>query len=365
MSLFVSPASALPSPEAPPPLSDAEKNIMNLIEDGVKKDKQFEAAQDRTNAAWARRDYDAVLELLDEQEDLGIKRQQLLDEALDRVAKNYGIEPQNGTIRGGGLLAGAKGSWRPKFYDDNAHFLRVKGPDGYHFLQIPQNAAVESPELAKTLDDGETAVRLKAFEIAIRDGNPRYLASTLYHESVHFQRLVSFGWGPGRWDEEWVAYEKELQNAKNIPLPQDEIDQVAALRDMFRQKVIYGRIDPLAAGPGPYTSREQERFNEMGFNRVNEWLDAIRKQKETARSLRGDNAAQIAASQRLERWAHFRLWSLYACQYIEGVHEGDPEWGNQQKIRDAENFYRHYLTNNLVVFGPGEIQTHGAQLKRR
>lgn len=64
---------------------------------------------------------------------------------------------------------------------------------------------------------------------------------------------------------------------------------------------------------------------------------------------------RLVAAMREARWAQFRLWTLYACEYIDGVHEGDPEWGAPDRIRARDDFLRGYLRDHLVVMAGTEI----------
>ena len=105
----------------------------------------------------------------------------------------------------------------------------------------------------------------------------------------------------------------------------------------------------------PFPTKEQEAFNRAAFEKQGaeerEYAALVRR----VDALRRERRERQAAAERDARWAKFKVWTLYACSYIHGVHQGDPEWGRPDAIRAKEEAYRKYLRSGLVVMAKDEI----------
>ena len=274
----------------------------------------------------------------------------------------YGIKPEGDTVNGG-LVGGVKTYWKPKFYDNNAGFKRVEDKYGfYHYLRFDQVvAATPGKELyvqvAQTIDNGEVAVRYEGFKIAAAIGNPRYLASQVYHESVHYARLTSTGWGDGplAWaeDEEAIAYEEELKKADDFHLTRDEKQAIKELRDEAK---VAKRETPA------YTTPSKSDYNGGIYNdprmQYPDQLARIQGEiKELSESLRRarERRERRAESDRRLRWIKLKEWSMYMCLYMRGTQYGDREWGNPKEIEARDRAYRDYVLTHYVVLPKDEL----------
>jgi hypothetical protein len=212
--------------------------------------------------------------------------------------------------------------------------------------------------------DGKVTIYPAIMDWSIFTDDPGPLAGAIYHELHHYNDLITAGWDDHE-QMEIRAFGASLTTV-NIFWPESTPDGRFHVRKKIRDAL--GKIiaanqknvdDGTTHSPFPNAIQEdryKKKVAEIAADETAYQDLAARVEKEKRDS---ENRA-TAALQNL-RWQKFRIWSLYACLYIDGVHETDPEWGNPDRIRARDEFYRDYLRSNLVVMDKDEID---AGLKR-
>ncbi|MBI4678518.1 MAG: hypothetical protein HY748_13145 [Elusimicrobia bacterium] len=206
-----------------------------------------------------------------------------LDQAIEKTVDAYGICPKGeGTIQNGDIMKGTKVPWQVKFFDQGETIREVKNAKGYlRYIDVP--AAYEE-DRAITKDDGFTAVRIAAFRAAAKEGDPSSLAGTLYHEAVHYTRLVTrdsthAGWKTKE-EEEDFALDKKLKAAVILGLSADQIKKTERARADYvepAREIAAGR----RKGTLLFLASIQETRNQEQFMRLKRLKDTV--EEETGR----------------------------------------------------------------------------------
>lgn len=274
---------------------------MLLVNQGLAARNRFLAAQ--IEARKAKDAGDLELEYLKLQDVYLAKKemQYSLDAALSATARFYGFRPEDeekSVING--PLAGLKPGWSAAYYDDGTYYRQVKGPNGFHYLKIKQTLLNDEDQrqLGTTMDDGLIVIRLKAFEDAQELDSPRVLASILYHETVHYNALVTTGWSPMGQVE---AYAEEVRQADILGLTKTERQAIVRLRDDAQTNLDAALKDPAKRHPS-FVRPEDEVVNRRNFGEVEKELAKMKEYRE-------DLGARVAKARR-EREIHRHLRSL-------------------------------------------------------
>lgn len=298
------------------------------------------------------------------------------NESLVLTAKYYNFRPKDtsGTKIQGGPIKGQPATWRAKYYENKEHFRKVPAPDGYHYLRIKpiDSKAVEvAVAVAVTKDDGEIAVRESLFRW-INDDEDKgvdLLAVTLYHETAHYNILISSS-PPKTWIEhELAAKEAELGQMAvfggngHLEWYKSSLNEdFARYRDAIANP--QGK-DPHFFDSG-YETRELEAANKHEYEKeerrqagLKQYEESLRQEVEKLTSQRkAEEEARRRKTEEMERyarWSALKLWTLYACSYIRGVRYGDPEWGDPVRISALDQFYQEYIGGHFVVLDRTEL----------
>lgn len=234
-------------------------------------------------------------------------------------------------------------------------YRAIKGSDGaLHYLSDNIGDNGREDALAFTDPDGRTLLFTDVMGHVADQRDPGVLALTLHHENVHYRELITTGWDSYE-EMEIRAYTASL-NVVDTFIPATYSDFRTVLKDSmssviadFTERVRTGNVR------SPFPSPEQERYNREAFEKQEaeekEYAALVQRVDRTRREQR----ERQAALQKDLRWSKFKVWTLYACTYINGFHPGDPEWGRPDLIRAREAVLRGYLRNGLVVMAKDEI----------
>ncbi len=179
--------------------------------------------------------------------------------------------------------AGLVAIWKPELLYDTKSFRRVSGMDGQnHFLGGEINLTETG---AGTSPDGKVVILRQIFENASRAGNPGLLGYLLHHESQHFTDLVTRG--RDDYDQgELRAYTQSLKMADVFELSEDDKTFFRNRKKEHRQKIEGGRRGSLFPTP------EQEKLNEMKYDKIQTELEQFRKMSERLRKQVDEERAQ-------------------------------------------------------------------------
>lgn len=234
-------------------------------------------------------------------------------------------------------------------------YRAIKGADdSLHFISDDPKGIGHDDALAMTDPDGRTALFSETMELAAANREPGILALTIHHENHHYRELITTGWDTHE-QMEIRAFSASL-DAVDTFIPASNPELREAIKESI-SGVIAANDAALRAGDihSPFPSKEQERFNREAFEKQEAEEREYAALVQQVDRLRRERRERQASAERELRWQKFKVWTLYACSYVNGVHEGDPEWGRPDMIREREEAYRKYLRSGLVVMTKGEI----------
>jgi hypothetical protein len=257
----------------------------------------------------------------------------------------------------GAWSEGLRVKWEPGF--QSPVYRSVVRKDGRaHFLKDDPVGRDGSSASGITDPDGKVMIFFPAMAWTIRSGDPGILASVIYHESVHFQDLVTRGWDTHEGLE--LRAIKATLKAADILFPERSQDGTIEIRRRMKAYLradisrLQSAVDEQRTHP-PFPDSDQEKLyaerfaaqesEEADYSRL---AAAVKREDE-------DELDKAKVERRKTRWSQFQAWTMYSCEYILGPQEGDPAWGRPDRIRAREEFDRAYLRNHLVVLSKEEI----------
>lgn len=235
------------------------------------------------------------------------------------------------------------------------HIREIRGIDStlHYISDVPEGSGSEQVA-ALTDPDGRTTLLSLVMKFAETTREPGVLALAIHHEEHHYRELITTGWDSHE-QMEIRAFSKSAGMVDSF-IPDSNPDLRMAIKDAIAG-IIAAKAAGLQAGDihSPFPSDEQEKSYRRAFElqEAEERAYAILLQR--VGQLRRERRERQAAAERELRWQKFKVWTLYACSYVNGVHEGDPEWGRPDLIREREETYRKYLRSGLVVMAKDEI----------
>lgn len=353
-------AAMLPMVAFADPTPEQKTSILMAAEEGL-------AAEAEREAAWISRGRfskagDAESELIYWTSARAAERR--MKEAFDRAIRlaepAYNLTPaappdpraQKPSSPQGAWSAGLPAPWFPDF--QVPRYRAIKGSDGaMHYASEDPDDAPEGAA-ALTAPDGKVTIFLSVMRLAVAYGEPGVLATAIHHETEHYRELVTTGWDTHE-QGEIRANRANLARVDDF-IPATSAYPREALKDFLRQRIA---ADERAVAEGlthsPFPSRDQESEYRRRYRSQEAWERMYEDLVRRVEALRRERSEQVAAAKREIRWQGLRLWSLYACQYIDGVHQGDPEWGRPDLIRARENALRSHLRSRLVVVAKDEV----------
>ncbi|TPW22006.1 MAG: hypothetical protein FD126_126 [Elusimicrobia bacterium] len=151
-----------------------------------------------------------------------------LDASFEKTSasaeKNFHVGPhsRNGKIHGG-LFTGGRTHWNPILGTEETFFKVERGKDSPIYLRFQKKETAKEVTLGQLLDDGRVVISINALQLAAKARNPAILASTLEHESVHFDRMLSQDGMVGHAQNETAAYQRIIDIAGDIGLDADHV----------------------------------------------------------------------------------------------------------------------------------------------
>lgn len=212
LALFVILASAEPIPAS----KAAQDEIVKQVKIGMKAYKEYLVFSEEESFWREKFDLEGSLDAEDVQKWYAAERErqnrlakmnERFNEAVKLTRSAYQVNPASveKAIKGGPIDQ-MTAKWEPKFFHERMRNKGMKDKSGdWVFLRDEFKGRGGT-----TLANGEVLVHLDPFMDAIKYGNPGALAYVLYHESVHFQDLVTKGWS-SRSKIETDAYGKSLK----------------------------------------------------------------------------------------------------------------------------------------------------------
>lgn len=257
----------------------------------------------------------------------------------------------------GRWTSGLGAPWSATFALPQYRTIRGSDDKPHHLSDDPTDARGRAVG-GLTDPDGKSFIFLPAMAWSSFADHPGLLASAIHHESRHYIDLITTGWDTHEGGE--LRANRATLATLDLFVPETSPDGKVRIKAAFARvldEAIAADQEAIDSGkthsPYPTPSQESEyAIKERAAASIDEEFTAL--QSRVRNSVEGDRN-RLAAAQREARWAQFRLWTLYACEYIDGVHEGDPEWGAPDRIRARDEFLRGYLADHLVVMEKTEI----------
>lgn len=163
---------------------------------------------------------------------------------VDNIQKAYNVAPPR-TAGGTKKPHGARGTmdwvdginaqWTPRISANNDDFRAIKTRGGTHYASVNTAAFAGA-----TLPNGDVIIASSQLADAIQFRNPGILAQTIYHESVHFNELITTGWKTTQ-DTEVSAYSAVEAHDDVFKLPKDILDKNAAELAANRAALLAGK----------------------------------------------------------------------------------------------------------------------------
>ncbi|MFA6030280.1 MAG: hypothetical protein WC969_10535 [Elusimicrobiota bacterium] len=263
--------------------------ILDLISQGEDRRKQAIGFLDAEKKARARAESDdspKALEawglakrMLDE---ANAERDSAFSRAIALSLKYYSVQIRGGTIQNG-PFAGQQAKERISVLPDGIRYREVTAEDGTkHYLGFSPKVREGQIQAGGVWEDGLIMIREGLFSKVLKSGNPGVLASTLYHESIHQQRLTLTGW------ESLPQIEHEAYSDETYHVDAFELSKYD--RGILRENVSYWNHRRLACKllpcSYPFPTPEQEEGNRKGFEEQEGPLREIRdKQKSLSAKL--------------------------------------------------------------------------------
>lgn len=194
------------------------------------KRKQLRAASDaylyaRTRVEEAR--YQQQADALDKEiQALTLDRDRAWTKAAYLTVRLYDLEPprRNAPSVMGGNYKGLEAVWVLQAGEPERRKLHDRR--GNEFWEDPPSGR----SYGVTYFDGTTALFPAAFS------NARTLASTIYHERIHFEQFITNGNRLDRYEREYFAYDAELKQAHVFGLTEAELKSIRWRRDFAAKK---------------------------------------------------------------------------------------------------------------------------------
>lgn len=198
-----------------------------------------------------------------------LAQDRLYKEAMNKTSELYHARPHDtGPLVIGvpsdpaiSYVAGLSAVWDPQVTDSGPGVklaVKVIGLDGQarYAGAVSMNPDRPGGYKAITIEDGRVLILKGVFNRALKDNNPGVLASVLYHEARHFNRLsrevdgsaTALGWTSIE-EEELGAYNGEVITAKFFGLTTAQTDELIALRQENRDKLNRGKRSSRAIDP--------------------------------------------------------------------------------------------------------------------
>lgn len=252
--------------------------------------------------------------LRDEQTALNIKAGTLLKDIS--AAYRLPVDFHKDEVMTGGAFRGTTTRFDPKFAFEDFYVSRRKTADGRELTWARDYS--KSQASASTIPTGEVVFRMRAFETAseLDSGAVGYLASVVYHESVHFKESVSDATTKTE-RSELNAYQAVVERQTYIfGLPrhirefnQSKVEEFAEKvkkdqRAKFRYSI--GGLIPRWPGTGPDLLTtfhpDDKRWDELAerakdleapLDNINAARTALRKRIRDEKNIRGDYEGRV------------------------------------------------------------------------
>lgn len=233
-------------------------------------------------------------------EDLDREMHRNMADAMDLARKSYGLwwDKPSGQIKNG-PMAGTYASWGPVFQGDEPLYARVFSlrfedtPSGVVGVSEPHYIGFEPAkhplESVAVLPDGRVLITQRALDLAIKDGNPAYLASAMINASARLSRLLDEGW-KNREGSDQRGYAAEKDAAEDIGLPSEEAERVRSESARLWAEGLQGSVGLRRLEPAFPDAAEERRF-------ADDWTQAERLKDAVARG-RGRLEVRLAAEGR-------------------------------------------------------------------
>lgn len=174
-------------------------------------------------------DLERLEKLVADREDARKKRDEHLAAAVRLAGKYYNIHPAHaGQPPASGPFSKKPATWAPRVIEDTNIIVTTEGNSGEYYLPLefrPDMAGV-------TMADGSVFIRMGLIHDALDADNPGLFAEVLYHESVHFDNLITKGIEGTVEEEEFSAQAATLKVNSVFDLP--EIDQRKRRKDALK-----------------------------------------------------------------------------------------------------------------------------------
>lgn len=337
---------------------DGKSRILTAVDEGIKA--ESDAASARVSRDQSPDDETRLI-YWDAMRDALSRAKTAYDRAITLTSESYGLASPPAPDAKVAPPSASDGAWAAGLSSPRSvvfmppNYRTIKGVDELpHFISDNPADNDDNGLLAITDPDGRTTLFSQAMEIAAKTREPGILALTLHHENRHYHELVTIGWETHE-QMEVRTFTESLKMVDSF-IPASDPD----LREAVK-KSITGLIDAntaaLRAGDvhSPFPDKEQERFNRDAFEKQADEEREYAALVKRVDVLQRERRERRAAAEKEVRWQKLKVWTLYACTYINGVHPGDPEWGRPDLIRSREEAHRKYLRSGLVVMTKDEI----------
>jgi hypothetical protein len=337
---------------------DGKTGILTAVDEGIKAESEMTAAAVSRNQT---QDDETRLIYWDAMRDARGRMETAYDRAIKLTNDAYDLSTPPTTdpkvappsSPDGGWAAGLPAPRSVTFMPPNYRAIKDSGGSLHYISDNPADNG-EDGTMALTDPDGQTTLFSQVMEIAAETREPGVLALTLDHENRHYRELITTGWDTHEQME--IRAFTETLNMVDSFIPESNPDLREAIKISIAG-VIAANDAALRAGNihSPFPSKEQERYNREAFEKQEADEHEYKSLTQRVGQLRRERRQRQAAAEKDLRWQKFKIWTLYACSYINGVHEGDTEWGHPDMIRARDEAYRNYLRSGLVVMAKDEI----------
>ena len=339
--------------------ADGKSAILDAIDMGVKAQLKMRSALVSRDAAT---DDETKLIYWTEARDEQAKAKSAYDRAIVLVQAEYSIKiptPQDDPVAAtpkspdGAWAAGISAPQTVEF--SLPAYRSIKGSDGVlHYISdnIADNGREDA--LAFTDPDGRTLLFTDIMGYVADNHDPGMLALTLHHENIHYRELTTTGWDSYE-DMEIRAFKDSLSAVDSFIPATSPVLRTELKKSMTSVIVDFTERVRVGKTRSTFPTPEQERFNRRQLEKQQDEEKEYAALVQRVDRLRREQRERQTSAEKDLRWSKFKVWTLYACTYINGFHEGDPEWGRPDLIRAREQFLRDYLRSNLVVMAKDEI----------
>lgn len=288
-----------PGPTGTPctPTQGDKTNIINIISLALDAEMKMLVARENKVAALNSKKDEAAGAFQQEEEDRESEMRRYFAEVLRLTSEAYNIAPgaRVGLVVApkdpegrGGWSSSRMARWKPEVLYEDRFIGAIRGADGrdhYYgmaYINPQATAGFTSPV-------GEVRIHMQQLRDALAIRNPGLIAATLYHESRHFNALITSGW-MSREQNELAAYTDHARLAASVfELDPYIANQIEASKQHYLQAVKNG------ASSSPYPNAQDEADLAAAYEQAQRDATEHRRRREELR--------ERAARARAERLA--------------------------------------------------------------